>query len=75
MMYKDHSKEAMGGLISKMTQEGMADQSKLKRIPVEPMLCLAVQGTPYPARRGGRYRHPSRHGHDHLPHRDERRPA
>lgn len=35
MMYKDHSKEALGGLISKMTQEGMADQSKLKRIPVE----------------------------------------
>ncbi|WP_303105857.1 ParB N-terminal domain-containing protein [uncultured Mitsuokella sp.] len=35
MMYKDHSKEALGGLISKMTQEGMADQSKLKRIPIE----------------------------------------
>lgn len=38
MMYKDHSKEALGGLISKMTQEGMADQSKLKRIPVEQLV-------------------------------------
>lgn len=38
MMYKDHSKEALGGLISKMTQEGMADQSKLKRIPVEKLV-------------------------------------
>lgn len=37
-MYIDHNKEALGGLISKMTQEGMADQSQVKRIPVEQLV-------------------------------------